>query len=177
MFWRINSLFFNRVLTNQLKHKKMKKSIKSITKSVLLSIIGVAVALLGILCCFTDASPNSGLPGEFGTTGILLGAIIIVVAEMFRTPTISKKACRGGMMFHLGAFATTAIALWKMGVICVYTDYYVVNNFGYYDEFSTEVNGVQPFIGLCILFAVRLLWQLIVIETPLFSRVSKWLAK
>ena len=158
----------------------MKKSIKSITKSVLLSTvmiaIGVAVALLGILGCFTDASPNSGLPGELGATGMLFGAAIIMAVELCLVHNgESIKAGRAGFWFHVGAFATTAIALYKMGVICVYTDYYVINNFGYYDEYSTEVNGVQPFIWLCILFALRLLWQVIVIETPLFSRVSKGL--
>lgn len=146
-------------------------------KSILSFMMGIAGALLAIVLCFTEGSPNSGLPGEIGAAGIFLGALIIVVVEMFRTPTISRTASRAGLLFHIGAFATTAIALWQMNVICVYTDYYVINNFGYYDEFSSEVNGVQPFIGLCILFAVRILWQLIVIETPLFSRVSKLLSK
>lgn len=147
---------------------------KSMKKSVISLIMGSISALLAIAFCFTE-SPNGGF-GEFGTTGIFIGALIAICIEIIMLGD-SKAKSRVGMFFHVGAFATTAIALIKMNVICVYTDYYVVNNFGYYDEFSTKVNGVEPFIWLCILFAVRLLAQICFVEIPLFSRVSKKIEK
>ena len=131
---------------------------KKLLKFLVVMVMGAIVAFGGLYAAFAD-SPNGLLPPLDGW-GMVIGSVFFIIAELALSEG-NKQMSRTGLMFHTGAYITTATFLWLWGTVGTYTSYYTVNNFGYYDEFSSKTNGLIPFIILAVVFVMRIIIQIV----------------
>ena len=126
---------------------------KNILRVLLLVLAGVIIAIMLTVVAYSDNTKS--IVGTVGVMGIIFPASIVVVIGAM----IPKSRCssRLELLFHASAYATT-IALIS------------IKDFGLY-EVDQALGSINPFVGLSILIGIRILWQLVVEETPLREKL------